>query len=146
MKIKTEILKKTKNQLDISNVHLFPKFVEFMKGYNKVLKSEGKAEVDHHQVIPMKSEIRIQEYLAYLHQFLVHQDRYDFSKIPEGQLDKLHYHAQYGAYYIIVTFTIRRGKENIAGLTKGHFKKFMDEETGNSYWKKVKGELSRNHR
>lgn len=113
--------------------------------YSKQLKKEGLADVTHRKVIPENSEVAIQKFLAYIHQLMVPQDKYDLSKLSIEWRDKIHYLAQYGLHYIITTYNARRGNEGYSGLTRSHFAQTTNEETGEVGWTKVKGELTKNH-
>ena len=113
--------------------------------YSKQLKKEGLADVKHRETIPQKSEEAIQQFLAYIHRLMVPQENYDVSKISIEWRDKIHYLCQYGIHYIITTYNARRGNEGYRELTRSHFAKTTNEETGEVGWTKVRGELSKNH-
>lgn len=92
----------------------------------KTLKAEGKADTRHNPEIPKESLAKIHLLLKDIQDMMDKNiTPEDFSRnmtrIPHGKEDKLHYLAQWGAFFIVATFLCRRGREGFETLKKSHF-------------------------
>ena len=67
------------------------------------------------------------------------------NQLPESYRGSFNYLAQYGAFFLVVQFLARRGRENLHALKKADFELQQDED-GNEFFVKVTGELTKNHR
>ena len=146
--LKNYIIKE--KHLDISDKNVFIKFNRFWKSYAESLKSEGKGDVQHNCEVPDEILSDIYSLLATIHD-LMNADPHDPSyetlleKLPEQIHDSFHYYAQYGAMLVIMHFLARRGREGMAQLKKDDFR-IIEDENGDRFYKKVRGELTKNHR
>ena len=148
--IKMMVKKLSSGKIDICDSAVFTEFENVMKGLAKKLKEAGKLDVKHHELIPEKSLEKVYHLLGVLSN-LFELDENDptyeenLSQIPDEFQDSYHYLAQYGAIYVINTQLVRRGNEGIDKLKTDHFELLEDENTGQQYYKKVLGEVSKNH-
>ena len=136
--------------MDISDKNKFIKFNRFWKSYAESLKSEGKGDVKHNSEIPDEILGRIYSLLAIIHDLMTADPNHEsyeelIKQLPEEIQGKFHYYAQYGAMLIIMQFMARRGREGMAKLKKTDFE-IIEDENGERFYKKVRGELTKNHR
>ena len=146
--LKTHVL--NEHTIDISKDGDFPKFSRFWKGFVMELKAHGKADVRHNREVPDPILAKIYTLLSAIHDLMTgdpNDPTYDdiLTRIPEEIHDKFHFYAQYGCMMIIMSFFARRGREGMADLKISDFEIITDD-FGNRFYRKNRGELSKNHR
>jgi hypothetical protein len=143
--IKKMILTKTEGVLDISCEATCHKFNAFYKGFVRTLKKNGKGDTKHRQEIPNDSLIKINTMLKLVCNLMGTKDKLTMvngmADLPEKYRTKLHYLAQYGAQYILMSHTAKRGVEGLADYKKEYLGIKTDPDTKLRYYKQVNNSL-----
>ena len=127
-------------------------FQNFYAGYIKRLKSSGKGDTDHRQEIPQSSLDAIMDLLILLQKILRIKNKKSpeyhnlVSKLPEDYKNDYHFLMQKGMVFMILSLFARRAKEGMDKLTKSHFEKKYCDQNNYHYWKRAKGEKTKNHK
>jgi hypothetical protein len=139
--IKKMIMTKSEGVLDISCDATFQKFTAFYKGYIRNLKKNGKGDTKHRQEIPNDSLIKITTMLKLICNLMGTKDKLTMvngmADLPEQYRNKLHYLAQYGAQFILMSHTAKRGVEGLSDYKKEYLGIKTDLDTKLRYYKQV---------
>ena len=120
--------------LSLSGVTLDKRdFGAAVTGIVKNIKDAGRGEVDHTKTMPEDVQTSIHKLLGNLiatMEFRKDGDEIAYKEslknLPSEFRNSYHILLLWGAQYIITTFDLRRGREGIQELTKGHFKLVVD--------------------
>lgn len=149
---KMKILQLSEGNLDISSMK-FPKLSLVMKGLCKELKVQGLGETEHYPELPTSV---LGEMFKAFHKVTIFAKAWKngdnstalniWDELPAAYQTKPNLLMQHAVTIIVILSDLRRGREGLAELRKDHFEKKVDHETGQHYFQKTKGELSKNHR
>ena len=103
--MKSIILEKSRNKLNLLNVGQFPKFNAFYKEYLSKLR-ETLDKVTR-VPIPEADVVKIYQFLTYLH-CIMNGSCTDLSRIPAGYQDRVHYLVRSGLVFILLSYLPKR--------------------------------------
>ena len=148
--LKNWILTRTKNQVDIMNKGMFPRFTMLIKGLFRELKQEGKGDTTHHEPIDEASLAKIYAAIKNVTELFKCRgtDAYlqHLEKVPASYRSLPHKWLQMCIQFTISLLDVRRGCEGLRELKKNHFVKHYDEETRMYYFRKEKSEATKNNK
>ena len=124
---------------------------EFLVGYHKTIKNAGRGDTKNRSEIPLKSWDSLMELLFVLQELMEadkSSERFQelLGLLPTQFRQKWHYLLQWGAIFILLAFTAKRGREGIANLRADHFEKLWSEELGIYYYAQIVVIGSKNHK
>ncbi len=149
---KMKILQLTGGALDITSMK-FAKLSTVLKGLHRELKVQGLGDTKHYPELPTSVLGQIFQAFHKVTQFAQawkngdHKSAMElWNDLPDSYQSKPNLLMQHAVTVTIILADLRRGREGLAELQKDHFEKKVDHETGQHYFQKTKGELSKNHR
>jgi hypothetical protein len=135
------IMKKSEGLLDISSDSTCQKFTAFYKGFVKTLKKNGKGDTKHRVEIPNHSLVKLNNMLILICDLMATKDKLKMvnllAGLPPQNRSNFHYLTQWGALYILMSQTAKRGREGLDEFKKEYLEIQTNLETGVRYYKQV---------